>query len=630
MRMTWLSFPFQIENNRRSPVREFCRGCGRRPAERVRYRGSRSLSPLLRLAVLGFASFFIGWDVSGNAAEVSMDIQPRVVALGEAAIWEIAVHNAPQARTPQPPEIEGFDVVPAGTQQNIQFINGRQSISVVFRYQLIPRAVGEYQIGPFQYELGGQVFDLPAISVKVVPARGSEASRVEDLIFATLTVTRTNLYVQEVFDLTLAIYYTPDLSLDRSVNLLDFDTVGLSIGRFEELGTSREAVGGRVYNVWRYRARVVALAAGEYHVEPRVRVNFLVRRGRDPFFDSFFGDRFFPSFFERVETRPHTFSARPLVLRVSNLPAEGRPADFGGAVGQYEFRMSYRPERVKAGEPVTFRYEITGRGNFDTVRSPVVAAADAIRVFDPQLVEQKRGVKVFEQLVIPRHAGRLELPEVVFSFFDPENGQYISLRQGPILVDVAPGEALATSDTDGRTASAPRDTLGQDLVYLKPPPRRPVVFIDIEHVPPSVHLFPAGAMAVAYIVARRRRRLERDPKWRARRQAPALIKADIAEARRLRHDPLRAAEALQRAANRFFSVYLDLLPGEITAQQVSDRLKRAGLPEEVIVEMASLLEFCERLRFAGSSSISQNDRAELERRIQRLPRLLKACRRAVK
>ena len=137
------------------------------------------------------------------------------------------------------------------------------------------------------------------------------------------------------------------------------------------------------------------------------------------------------------------------VHEVKPLPVEGRPKDFSGAIGKFEFEATGTPQRVKIGEPVSMKLTIRGSGNFDRIGQPPLAEPGG---WTPYSAKQNfqggdsagtEGVKTFELPVTPT-AGKTAMPVFAFSFFDPEAAKYVTLMSAaaPLTVEGVP---LATS-----------------------------------------------------------------------------------------------------------------------------------------------------------------------------------------
>src|SRR6185369_8319126 len=81
----------------------------------------------------------------------------------------------------------------------------------------------------------------------------------------------------------------------------------------------------------------------------------------------------------------------------------------------------------------------------------------------------------FEQVVIPQRAGTLSLPEMRFSYFDPEAESYRSVTAPPIVLAVEAAAHVANEGPVGAPVpaaakTATPETLGRDIVFIKDAP----------------------------------------------------------------------------------------------------------------------------------------------------------------
>jgi hypothetical protein len=607
----------------------YCGG-GHRPAR------AGAATRLLIAAALAWSA-----ATAGLAATIEYDIQPRLLRLGESATCRITIRGASGAPAPSLPPISGFDISSTGTEQSFSVSpNGRES-SVAYVYRLTPREIGTFVIGPFSYSLHGDTVSLPAVEIKVLaPGAGDSASpaqRMSDLLFATLSIDQPHVYVQQSFAMLLSIF-SQGLNLDREVQLTDFKTAGLKIEGYDEMGATREVVNGQPYDVRRFRVRATALTAGTFSLSPRLRVNAVVptQRRRDPI-ESFFGD----AFFSRAQVQPLDVAAQPLDLTVKDLPVEGRPASFSGAVGRYSFDVAARPLQLRVGDPVTITLTIRGQGNLAGITPPALALGDAFKVYEPRLItdDPANGQRVFEQVVIPRTAKATDLPAISFSFFDPQMEAYQTISHGPYTLALD-----ATGATDpmmlqgaGHPAISVPASLGSDIVYLKSAPHHwarhtdrswyesPVVW-SLQGVAPV-------ALALLFLVARRRDAMASDTARARRHHAPRSARLAMAEAEQQRVAGSRQEffEGLWKVLTTYFGHRFNLAPGEVAAEEVSRRLQRAGLPVPEVVEIRQLFTDCESHRFgsgeSAASALSESERQVWQLRLNRLSQLLRQCER---
>lgn len=584
--------------------------------------------------------------ISVMATEVEMEINPRTLRLGESTTCKIILRDAQGAPPPRLPAMSGFEITPVGTEQSFQIENGRQSSRIAYNFQLTPLAAGDFQIGPFRYDTGHEVIDIPAIQIQVVAqdntADAARAQQWDELIFASLSVDRPAIYAQEVFDLTLNLHIQPGLNIDRNVGLLDFDTTGLSLNGFEEIASTRETVDGKIYDVRHFRTRATALTSGTFNLQPRLRVNLIVASDRSRRRDPFFGDSFFDNFFNRVETRPQTVESHPLALQIRDLPGEGRPSSFSGAVGNYSFEASANPTQARVGDPITLTLRIQGRGNMDAISAPSINIPDGFRSYDARLVEQRpeAGLKVFEQVLIPRNPSISEIPAVSFSYFDPERQRYETIVRGPfpLQLTAAPAGSTAIAQTGSTPAPASSAPLGNDLVYLKTAPKQWRHLQEASAKQPSVsvaiNLLPALALIAVFGYVRRREHHQRNPHEVLRRRAPKEARTGLSRSRELARtgNIQGAAQALSEALEQFYGPLLNLPPGRISAEEVCRQLQVRGLPTAQCVALQEVFSVCDRLRYSGPSAAigSENAASELERITNQLGDLLRASRKVVR
>jgi hypothetical protein len=158
----------------------------------------------------------------------------------------------------------------------------------------------------------------------------------------------------------------------------------------------------------------------------------------DPMFEDAFNDPFFQNFFGGTTEKEITVASHAEAIRVFPLPTEGRPAGFGGAVGNFEVNSELSAAQSAAGDPLTLRLKVTGTGSFDRVNSSMLGAVDGWKTYPPTAKfgpadsAGYSGEKDFEQAVIPIKAGRETVPALAFNFFNPvERGGFTRIRRRP-------------------------------------------------------------------------------------------------------------------------------------------------------------------------------------------------------
>ena len=146
------------------------------------------------------------------------------------------------------------------------------------------------------------------------------------------------------------------------------------------------------------------------------------------------------------------------------LPAEGRPADFSGAVGAYTISIAAEASNWRVGSGVVVRARVSGMGNVALIPRPalhipwatVLATTDSI-VWD-STATVARGFREFRWLVTPQSGGHHEIPAVRYSSFDPDKARYFTSTTNAIPVRVA-GEPGEVRDPQAVVSATPFPTL---------------------------------------------------------------------------------------------------------------------------------------------------------------------------
>src|SRR5690606_15813683 len=131
---------------------------------------------------------------------------------------------------------------------------------------------------------------------------------------------------------------------------------------------------------------------------------------------------------------------------------QGKPADFTGAVGQFDFDVIASKTDLKANESLSAQLKVTGTGNLKLFELPKLILPSSLEVYEPELDEQlttnlsgTRGTVINNYTVVPQYRVKYPIPSVSFSYFDPKAKQYKTLRSQELMINVFEGP---TNDTD--------------------------------------------------------------------------------------------------------------------------------------------------------------------------------------
>lgn len=522
-----------------------------------------------------------------------------------------------------------FNIVGGPSQStSFQFVNGRISSSATFSWVLAPIKEGSFIIKPASIEYRGKIYKSEPIKINVTKTGGSNPITSKDskrsgirggvATFLVATADKDKIYKGEQVSVTYRIY--------TKVKLVNFNTPSMpeAIGFWiEEIPQPNQPlVEVEVVDGVRYTTAVVAKFAlfptrsGELTLDPlpleyKERVN---RRRRNSIFDDFFDDSFLGGFVNRRVV------SNELKIEVLPLPDRGKPADFSGAVGQFELSAEIVESGAKVNDAITLRVKISGTGNIKYVKLPNIKFPDEVEVFEPEISQESsikrgriRGEKNFGYVLIPRKSGIIELGRISLSYFDPTSKGYKITRSKPIQIEVGEGDRSTLTSTPGLSREEVA-ILSSDIRFIKRElPEFRVINSKLYQSGWMVFwgVTPLFALSGAFLFRKhldqmstnvayqRRRRASSESKKRLKRAKSAMEAEDSKEF----HSEINKA-LLGAAADR-----LNLSVASVSAEEVIERLKEKGKNEEIAAEFSSVIRNCEMAIYSPevSSSVSMED-----------------------
>lgn len=435
-----------------------------------------TLLPLACILFL-FSSGAQGKDDPGN---ISVSLKPKQVQLGEEAMLRIQI-SGEEAEQPALPKVSGLLFFPVGQSSEYRSINGRESSSTSYMFQVLAKKSGEFIIPPIKVAVNGRMQETRPMRLRVVgegssnsPSRlplpppamsrqrgGNSATKPGHLgrdeenepAFLRVIPRKALSYVGEMVPMEIRAYFRQDMQ----ATLKSLPSLKGSAFAFQdpekEPERTEEIIDGVRYTVLTWYTAVAAVKEGEHRVQAELNAALLIPdrslRGRFPFGESLFDDDFFNGFFGRTKEENVTLTNPQLKIRVLPLPKSGKPEHFSGAVGHFTLSASANPKSGMVGDPITVTMTVDGVGNFDRVSSPYLDVSSGWKKytpttsFNPEDSAGYTGKKTFEQAIIPLDTSMKDIPPIQFSYFDTESEKYVTLKTDPITVDILPGSVYS-------------------------------------------------------------------------------------------------------------------------------------------------------------------------------------------
>jgi hypothetical protein len=551
-------------------------------------------------AVTGPAAFAAA-RAAAPAMSVDAVIEPAQIALGESARMTIQTSGS-SAISVSLPVVSGLEFRVVGQFQQFQSINGATYESTSTIIKVTPEEAGVFTIP-------GPTPKSPPLVLRVNPGNGPGSSGAapgllpqypggitsadgirltpDGSTFLRLEVPKHEIYVGESVPAAIQIGMREGFAISNSLPTLngsDFTLNNLSY----QPERSFKIIDGKRYLLFTWRSVLAAIKPGTFSVNFTAPVTVRVRtqpRG-DSMLDDLLGDPFMQNIFGSSVQKNITVTSPDTAFTVLPLPAEGRPPDFGGAVGSFKISTDISSAKTTAGDPLTLRMHVSGTGNFDRVQSSMLGGSAQWKTYEPKAnftasePSGYRGEKNFEQPLIATQAGQLTIPALAFNYFDPGTRHYETARSSPLSVTVAPaadstaaapplttaGTAAAESHTDLRPDHADSATRVDSLIplYFRPP------FIALVS---ALTLLLGGT----WVELRRRERQANDLQSERARLRAQLIKASLEQmaAASTAADAAMFFNSARSALQQSLSVPWQMAPEQITLADIDARLEGA-------------------------------------------------------
>ncbi len=457
----------------------------------------------MMLSLLMSALLLVGSSIA-DAADItaSAKLSSPSTVVGRPVQLTLSITGTREVGDHPEVHVDGLEISPFGRSTQFQMHNFDVQMMVDLTYQVLPLREGTYTIPPIEIRLGRQTVRTQPITLTVAPGGQPPATTPDDkpaegnsdLVFAELIVPKSSAFVGETVPIEIRLYFDSRLRYQIE-GLPELDTASFTMKAMPEPRREQRTLHGRPYDVIVFNTALTPLKPGKLTVGP-VHSDVLVQspvqrrsQPQSPFdaFDSLFDDPFFGGAFQRMQTQRVRVAANPVEMEVKDVPTQGRPASFDGAVGNFAMETSVDLRQTSVGAPLTIRAVIRGRGDFDRVSAPKLSDTTGWRSYPPSSDFQAddtlgiSGAKTFQILVIPDEV-KSELPPFEFSYFDPDTEEFKTLRSGPIPISVAPGAAspqtqsspAATTTSTPSPATSPEarpseespETTGRDILHI--------------------------------------------------------------------------------------------------------------------------------------------------------------------
>ena len=512
-----------------------------------------------------------------------------------------------------PPSFSGFRVV-GGPNQSISnsWVNGKRSFSKTYTYFLTPTQKGALTIAQATIDIDGETYKTTPVKITVTEAvevprdPDSPEYLIDDNLHLVAEISNTRPYLNEAITVVYKLYFRSPLRISdgRAVEnpqFADFWSHNIDI---PQLKVENSTYKGETYSVVVWKKSVLyQQKTGKLTLEPLSLslVIDLPSNRRD-----FFGNRI-------LQQSSRTITAGRRTIDVKSLPEKGKPANFMGAVGQFNFDALINKNTLKATESFEIKLKVTGNGNLKLFNLPKLVLPNTLEVFEPEHAENVKTTLSGMQgniennyTVVPRFQGKYPVASVSFSYFDPKKEEYFTLRSSEHIVDVY-GGPVANNLNDNTTSVAAKQLLAntdESFRFIKLKPNlEPIVKKEFWNSKLFYALLasPMFLLIAFVLLMQRNQRIAGDVEGSRLRVANRLSKKYLGEAKKNLKNKTLFYDALERALYNYLKARLKIKADDFSKDKIAEILSDKKLAGAEIQSFIALLENCEVARYSPAT-----------------------------
>ena len=517
-----------------------------------------------------------------------------------------------------PPSFKGFNVV-GGPNQSISnsWINGKRSYSKTYSYFLAPKSQGTFSINQATIEIDDQIYKTTPLKIIITeavskPKDGNSADYVaSENVHLIAEVSKSNPFLNEAIVIVYKLYVSNDVSITRSWQELDTPKFQDFWSQYiEEKG--EQQIYETTYEGKPYRYVILKKAVlypqktGELTIEPLTLDVPIDVQGNTR---DIFGRR-------RMTRVNRTISAGKRIINVKPLPTEGRPDDFSGAVGNFNFSVSVNKTMLDANEALELKIRTKGIGNLKLFNLPSLTLPSSLEVYEPvrdnKVAINIKGMNGFisdTYTIIPQYKGSYPIRPISFSYFDVNSAKYKTIISDEIVVKVQNGPVPNQLTEVNKSLSTENDLplTNNQFKYIKTSTK----FISINDLVFfktfkfwCLLSIPFVFIPIIILIGNTRRKRLNDIEGRRYRIATRLAKKYLSEAKNNIGKQELFYDSLERALHNYLKAKLAIVTSEFSKEKIIELLTDRKVEKNVVSDFEGLLKSCEFARYTPTSDVA--------------------------
>nr|WP_309757289.1 BatD family protein [Flavobacterium sp.] len=510
-----------------------------------------------------------------------------------------------------PPSFAGFRVIAGPSQQVSQsWINGKSSFEKAYSYYLVPNQKGTFVLKGAAIEFNGATYKTAPVKITVTEAteeprdpNNSEINTDENL-YLVADVSKGNPYINEPITVVYKLYFgnigISNLGESSKPKYNDFWSQNIEIKQpVAEEGMFK---GQNFRFIVLKKVVLYPQKSGKLKIEPltlSVDVQLPTNR-RD-----MFGRMVLAETTKKVSAGAKTINVKPL-------PEAGKPEDFSGAVGSFDFKVTPSKTTLKHDESLDLVVSVSGKGNLKLFSLPKPVVPNALEMYEAVHSEQVNtplsgmaGKIADSYTIVPQYKGSYPIKPIKFTYFDLDTKSYKTLSSPEIIINVIDGP----SPTDATVASSNKNQGDKVEQFKSIHVKSKLLSMDTKDFFESnvffgLFFFPFLMLPLIVLFKKKKEAIDGDVTGNRIRMNNKLAKKYLSEAKKQINNKELFYIALEKAMHNFLKAKLHIETSEMSKDNIQEVLLSRNANPDAVNDFIALTENCEIARYAPASSVT--------------------------
>lgn len=523
-----------------------------------------------------------------------------------------------------PPNFKNFKIVGGPSQSVSQsWINGKSSFEQSYTYVIQPKKKGEFNLPSASVEINGKTLVSKPIKIIVtdaveVPKDPNDPNYIaQQNIHLVAEISKSQPYFGEAIYVEYRLYFSNNIGI---YNYAVTESPQYNGFWTQQIDIKGMPIKTAKYNGENYRyavlnkALLIPTKAGKLSIDPmKMDIVVAVPTGRGDFFGN--------AITRQVKRE---FRSAKKIIKVHELPNEGKPASFTGAVGDFSYNINLSKNDLKANESSQIKVEVKGKGNLKLFELPKIETPKELEVYQPERKEKVtttstglRGKITNTYTVVPQYKGKYKIPSSEFSYFNPKDKKYHTITSQDLYVDVLEGKELPKRKEE-ETVVKQNVKTGKNFRYIQTTTKfQSAKTSDFfkSWLFYGLLLLPLLGIPLGIFIQNKTAERNKDVAGNKKRNADKLAKKYLSEAQKSLGNKELFYESLERALHNYLKAKLSVETSDISRDKITQLLQDKNVDSTTISNFINVLKDCDFARYTPITNLQMQEEYEKAKQV---------------